>query len=58
MAGYTDQQQPVTVTGAAVTQVIVGLTEIVPTTTKAPAGVLAVLLGVFFVGAIVVLRRR
>jgi hypothetical protein len=58
MAGYTDQQQPVTVTGAAVTQVIVGLTEIVPTTTKAPASVLAVLLGVFFVGAIVVLRRR
>jgi hypothetical protein len=58
MDGYTDQVQAVTVTGTTVTQVIVSLAAIVPTATKAPAGVMTVLLGVFVMGAFAVLRRR
>ncbi len=58
MDGYTDQTQVVTVTGTAVTQVIVSLAGIVPTATKSPVGVMTVLLGVFCIGAFAVLRRR
>ncbi len=56
--GYVDQTQTVTVTGTSVTPVTVNLAEIVPTTTKAPAGVIPVLLGILVVGIFAVLRRR
>jgi hypothetical protein len=58
MDGYSDQQQAVTVTGSTVTQVIVSLAAIVPATTTAPVGAMTVILGVLFIGAFVVLRRR
>jgi hypothetical protein len=58
MDGYTDQTQAVTVTGTAVSQVIVGLAGIVPVTTRAPAGMIPVLLGVFLAGVFAVARRR
>jgi hypothetical protein len=57
MDGYTDNAQTITVTGAAVTQVAVALSEIVPTTTKSPVSVVTILLGVFFIGAFAVLRH-
>lgn len=56
--GYGDQSQTVTVTGTAVTPVIVALAEIVPTATTSPVSPATVILGVFCVGVFAVLRRR